>query len=110
MPRPNVLNEPFARPVKADCLHTRALAINFKGNHMLAKIIQDGLRKHGFHILDIKPIQHGTQIRLLEGAVINIYQTPKILVQGKSVFESPEKLKEQLEYVLPSRITVWNIA
>ena len=26
---------------------------------MLAKIIQDGLRKHGFHILDIKPIQHG---------------------------------------------------
>lgn len=77
---------------------------------MLAKIIQDGLRRNGFHILDIKPIQHGTQIRLLEGVIINIYRTPKILVQGKSVFESPEKLKEQLEYVLPSRITVWNIA
>ena len=77
---------------------------------MLAKIIQDGLRKHGFNILDIKPIQHGTQIRLLEGAIINIYRTPKILVQGKSVFESPEKLKGQLEYVLPKRITVWNIS
>ena len=77
---------------------------------MLSKIIQDGLRKHGFHILGIKPIQHGTQIRLLEGAIINIYRTPKILVQGKSVFESPEKLREQLEYVLPSRITVWNIS
>lgn len=77
---------------------------------MHAKIIQDGLRKHGFQILDIKPIQHGTQIRLLEGAIINIYRTPKILVQGKSVFESPEKLKEQLEYVLPSRITVWKIS
>ena len=50
------------------------------------------------------------QIRLLEGAIINIYHTPKILVQGKSVFESPEKLKEQLEYVLPSRITVWKIS
>ena len=77
---------------------------------MLAKIIQDGLRQHGFHILDIKPIQHGTQIRLLEGAIINIYRTPKNLVQGKSVFESPDKLKEQLEYVLPSRITVWKIS
>ena len=76
---------------------------------MLAKIIQDGLRKYGFHILDIKPIQHGTQIRLLEGAIINIYRSPKILVQGKSVFESPDKLKEQLEYVLPSRITVWKL-
>ena len=77
---------------------------------MLAKIIQEGLLNHGFHILETRTIQYGTQIRLLEGAVINIYQTPKILVQGKSVFESPEKLKEQLEYVLPSRITVWNIS
>jgi predicted nucleotide-binding protein len=86
------------------------LAINLKGKKMLAKIIQDGLRKHGFHILETKQIQHGTQIRLLEGAVINVYRTPKILVQGKSIFESPEKLKEQLEYVLPARITVWTLA
>ncbi len=76
---------------------------------MLAKIIQDGLRKHGFHILETKVIQHGTQIRLLEGAIINIYGTPKILVQGKSVFESPQELKKQLEFVLPARITVWKI-
>jgi len=76
---------------------------------MLAKIIQDGLRKHGFHILETKPIQHGTQIRLLEGAIINVYGTPKILVQGTSVFESPQELKKQLEYVLPARITVWKI-
>lgn len=76
---------------------------------MLAKIIQDGLRKHGFHILETKPIQHGTQIRLLEGAIISIYGTPKILVQGKSVFESPQELKKQLEFVLPARITVWKI-
>lgn len=76
---------------------------------MLAKIIQDGLRKHGFTIIDTKSIQYGTQIRLFEGAIINVYRTPKILVQGKSVFESPEKLREQLEYVLPARITVWNI-
>jgi predicted nucleotide-binding protein len=76
---------------------------------MLAKIIQDGLRKHGFHILETKPIQHGTQIRLLEGAIINIYGTPKILVQGKSVFESPQALKKQLEFVLPARITIWKI-
>lgn len=76
---------------------------------MLSKIIQDGLRKYGFHILETKVIQHGTQIRLLEGAVINIYRTPKILIQGKSVFESPEQLKKQLEYVLPARITVWNL-
>jgi predicted nucleotide-binding protein len=76
---------------------------------MLAKIIQDGLRKHGFHILETKVIQHGTQIRLLEGAIINVYGTPKILVQGKSVFESPQELKKQLEYVLPARITVWKI-
>ena len=76
---------------------------------MLAKIIQDGLRKHGFHILETKPIQYGMQIRLLEGAIINIYRTPKILVQGKSVFESPEQLKKNLEYVLPARITVWNL-
>lgn len=78
--------------------------------HTFAKIIQDGLRKYCLHILDITPIQHGTQIRLLKGAVINIYRTPKILVQGKFVFESPEKLREWLEYVLPSRITVWNIS
>ena len=76
---------------------------------MLAKIIQDGLRKHGFIIIDTKPIQYGTQIRLVEGAIINIYRTPKILVQGKSVFESPEQLKARLEYVLPPRITVWKI-
>ena len=76
---------------------------------MLAKIIQDGLRKHGFHVLDIKPIQHGTQIRLLEGAIINVYRTPKILVQGKYIFESPEQLKTRLEYILQPRITVWKI-
>ena len=76
---------------------------------MLAKIIQDGLQKHGFIIIDTKPIQYGTQIRLVEGAIINIYRTPKILVQGKSVFESPEQLKARLEYVLPLRITVWKI-
>lgn len=76
---------------------------------MLAKIIQDSLKIHGFHILETKPIQYGTQIRLLEGAIINIYRTPKILVQGKSVFESPEQLKVRLEYVLPERITVWKI-
>jgi hypothetical protein len=76
---------------------------------MLAKIIQDGLQKNGFRILETKPIQYGTQIRLLEGAIINIYRTPKILVQGKAVFESPEQLKFRLEYVLPERITVWKI-
>ena len=76
---------------------------------MLSKIIQDGLRTHGFTIIDAKDIQHGTQIRLVEGAIINIYRTPKILVQGKSVFESPEQLKARLEYVLPPRITVWKI-
>ncbi len=74
---------------------------------MLAKIIQDGLRKHGFIIIDTKPIQHGTQIRLVEGAIINVYKSPKVLVQGKSIFESPAQLRSRLEYVLPARITVW---
>jgi hypothetical protein len=76
---------------------------------MLAKIIQDGLKNHGFRIVETKQIQYGTQIRLLEGAIINIYRTPKVLVQGKAVFESPEQLKFRLEYVLPERITVWKI-
>ena len=76
---------------------------------MLAKIIQDGLRKHGFIIIDTKPIQHGTQIRLVEGAIINVYKSPKVLVQGKSIFESPAQLRSRLEYVLPARITVWTL-
>ena len=76
---------------------------------MLAKIIQDGLRKHGFIIIDTKPIQHGTQIRLVEGAIINVYKSPKVLVQGKSIFESPAQLRSRLEYVLPVRITVWTL-
>ena len=74
---------------------------------MLAKIIQDGLRKNGFIIIDAKPIQHGTQIRIVEGAIINVYKSPKVLVQGKSIFESPAQLRSRLEYVLPARITVW---
>ena len=76
---------------------------------MLAKIIQDGLRAHGFTIIDTKEIQHGTQIRLIEGAVINVYKSSKVLVQGKSIFESPEHLRSRLEYVLPARITVWTL-
>ena len=76
---------------------------------MLAKIIQDGLKNHGFRIIETKPIQYGTQIRLLEGAIINIYGTTKILVQGKAIFESPEQLQFRLEHVLPERITVWKI-
>jgi hypothetical protein len=76
---------------------------------MLAKIIQDGLRKHGFTIIDTKEIQHGTQIRLVEGAIINVYKSPKVLVQGKAIFESPEQLRSRLEYVLPVRITVWTL-
>jgi hypothetical protein len=85
------------------------LAINLLGNNMLAKIIQDGLQKHGFTVIDTKSIQYGTQIRLVEGAIINIYRTPKILVQGKSVFEMPAQLRARLEYVLPKRITVWQL-
>ena len=76
---------------------------------MLAKIIQEGLLNHGFHILETRRIQYGTQIRLLEGAIINVYHTPKVLVQGKSISASPEQLRKNLEYVLPARITVWNI-
>ena len=76
---------------------------------MLAKIIQDGLRAHGFTIIDTKEIQHGTQIRLVEGAIINVYKSPKVLVQGKAIFESPEQLRSRLEYVLPVRITVWTL-
>jgi len=56
---------------------------------MLAKIIQDGLRKHGFTIIDTKEIQHGTQIRLVEGAIINVYKSPKVLVQGKAISSLP---------------------
>ncbi len=74
---------------------------------MLSKIIQDGLRTHGFTIIDAKDIQHGTQIRLVEGAIINVYKSPKVLVQGKAIFESPAQLRSRLEYVLPGRITVW---
>lgn len=68
---------------------------------MLAKIIQDGLRKHGFHILETKITQNWTRIRLLQGAIINVYRTPKILDQGKSVFESAEKLRSSLNKCSP---------
>jgi len=76
---------------------------------MLAKIIQDGLRTHGSTIIDTKEIQHGTKVRLVEGAIINVYKSPEVLVQGKAIFDSPERLRSHLEYLLPARITVWTL-
>ena len=76
---------------------------------MLAQHIRDTLRQHGFRITAFKTIDYGHQIRLLEGAVINVYDRSKVLVQGKAIFETPEELRIRLEYVLPARITVWNL-
>ena len=58
---------------------------------MLAHHIRDTLRQHGFRITAFKAIDYGHQIRLLEGAVINVYDRSKVLVQGKAIFETPEQ-------------------
>lgn len=50
---------------------------------MLAQHIRDTLRQHGFRITAFKTIDYGHQIRLLEGAIINVYDRSKVLVQGK---------------------------
>lgn len=77
---------------------------------MLFTFIEKQLRDHGFIITEVKGINHGRQIKLMEGAVINIYTNNKVLVQGKSIFDEPEQLKEKLEAALPKRSTVWQLS
>ena len=75
----------------------------------LTQHIRDTLGQHGFRITEFKTIDYGHQIRLLEGAIINVYNRPKVLVQGRAIFETPEHLRTRLEYVLPAQITVWQL-
>ncbi len=55
--------------------------------------IQKILADNGYTVSIQKPIDYGTQIRTLSGAIINIYTSGKVCIQGKP----DEKLKQLIK-------------
>lgn len=56
-------------------------------NEMLGKLMSNG-----FVLLGVKHIQHGVQFVFLNGALISVYHTGKINVQGKHMERAKELL------------------
>lgn len=54
-----------------------------------------------FDIICIKEIEHGQQVRLVCGAVINIYNSGTVLVQGKLHEHYRERSSILLKHILP---------
>jgi len=59
------------------------------------------LRALEFDILDIKKIANGQQIRLACGAVISVFDTGTVLVQGKLHEYYRERASILLKHILP---------
>lgn len=54
-----------------------------------------------FDIICVKKIEHGQQFRLVCGAVINIYNSGTVLVQGKLHEHNRERSSILLKHILP---------
>lgn len=64
------------------------------------------LRALDFDIACINRIDHGQQIRLRCGAIINVYDNGTVLAQGKLHSQCREVLLSSLKHILPSN-TRW---
>ena len=73
---------------------------------MNAQEIEARLRQLDFHIASVSEIEHGWQIRLGCGAVINVYDNGAVLVTGKWHPECQEDSQTMLKRALP-RQTRW---
>ena len=73
---------------------------------MNALEIEARLRQLDFHIASVSKIDHGQQIRLGCGAIVNVYNSGTVLVQGKLIPECREESLLTLKLALPS-ITRW---
>lgn len=69
--------------------------------HVSVEAIYQQLRALEFAVVDVRQISHGEQIRLLCGAVVNVYDTGRVLVQGKLVESVREETLKLLRLVLP---------
>ena len=73
---------------------------------MNAQEIEARLRQLDFHIASNSKIEHGWQIRLGCGAIVNVYNSGTVLVQGKLIPECREESLLTLKLALPP-ITRW---
>lgn len=69
---------------------------------MSALNIMSKLHEYGFGITSAEPIAYGTQIRLTCGAIVNLYTTGKVVLQGKVTEQDKVTLLMQLEKALPA--------
>lgn len=73
-----------------------------KDNRMSALNIISTLHEHGFAITSAEPIAYGTQIRLTCGAIVNVFTTGKVVLQGRATKQDKLTLLMQLEKALPA--------
>lgn len=60
------------------------------------------LEKSGLQVISVRTIEYGYQIRLECGAIINVYKTGKVLVQGKLDHRGKAQHVYLLQQLLPT--------
>ncbi len=87
---------------------SNAIALSIPLNHhedfLVSNILQD-LRGSGLVITSVEPISCATQIRLACGAVINVFTTGKVVVQGAVHKQYRQRVLQLLKQVLPVNTT-----
>jgi hypothetical protein len=87
---------------------SNAIALSIPFNHheefSVSKILQN-LHGSGLVITSAEPISCATQIRLACGAVINVFTTGTVVVQGSVDKRFRQRLLHLLQQVLPANTT-----
>lgn len=78
----------------------------FPARTKTAGLLLSALGKHDFHICEVVEHEHHIWIRLGCGAIISIYATGTVLVQGRIHGSGAGEAEKLLRKVLPGRV-VW---
>ena len=81
-----------------------SIPLNHHEDFLVSNILQD-LHGSGLVITSAEPISCATQIRLACGAVINVFTTGKVVVQGSLDKRLRQRLLQLLQQVLPANTT-----
>ena len=98
----------MAKKTIADAIRDQILLSNIpshpylKDNPVSALNIISKLLEHGFRIASAEPIAYAMQIRLTCGAIVNIFTSGKVVVQGKATQQDKLTILMQLEKALPA--------
>lgn len=73
-----------------------------KDTQVSVSSIISNLQEHGFCIASAESIAHATQLRLTCGAIVNVFTSGKVVLQGALAQHEKLSILTQLEKALPA--------